>query len=332
MPDMIVASTTATQKEIDHAVSADWRMPIADEVPEPEKSAVEAEPATSEEEVETAPASEPEPEQEVTPAKGKGGFQKKIDKLTREKSQAEQRADTLERELAEFKERFAAIEQRLAPAATKPEVKTAPEVPGKPLESEIGTKFKTWDEYNEALIDWKAEQRVNAALAKRDESEQQREQRETAEARQQQYSEASEEFVKEHPDFNQAIDNATKAGMKLPESIIERIKDLPNGPAVTYYLVTNPDEALALVQADIETGFIMLGRISYGLESDATPKTEPVKPPAKKPISTAPAAVKPVAGHSARSSNAPDEMSKSQPDAYIRLRIQQIKEREARRY
>src|SRR5579863_1543887 len=122
MPDMIVASTTATQEEVDHAVSADWRTPLQPkEVTAPAKVEGEEEtPVTTEEaqEVETAPDSEPEEGQERP--KGKGGFQKKIDKLTREKSEAQALADTLAGELATYKERLAAIEARLAgkPAET----------------------------------------------------------------------------------------------------------------------------------------------------------------------------------------------------------------------
>ena len=129
MPDFIVASTTASQEEMDHAVSADWRAPIAVKEPEPkevkpepvtEAPAGEADPdapATSEEEVKTVPDSEPDEAQERP--KGKGGFQKKIDKLTREKGE-------LAAQLSKYEERFAEIEKRLAPPAeTKPEERAA---------------------------------------------------------------------------------------------------------------------------------------------------------------------------------------------------------------
>src|ERR1700691_2073945 len=142
MPDMIVASTTATQEEIDHAVSPDWRTAIP--VKEPEKPATDK-PAVEEEkevpqaseEADTVTASDPEVEQDEKP-KGKGGFQRKIDKLTREKSEERERADRLESELTTFREKLAAIEGRLAgkPAETKEEKPVKPgTLAAKPLES-----------------------------------------------------------------------------------------------------------------------------------------------------------------------------------------------------
>lgn len=330
MPDMFLASTTATKEELAHAASADWRKPFPVEVTPEHQVDTEA-PATSEEEVETAPASEPEPQQEEEkPVKGKGGFQKKIDKLTREKGEAVAAKDMLAQQLAEFKDRFERLEKRLAPEAEtkveKPEVK----VEGKPLESEIGTKYKSWDEYNEALIDWKADQRLNARLAELDRTAQERESQETAEERDTNYTKTAKEFAEQMPDFNEAISNAAKAGMKLPEPIIELIKELPNGPAVTYYLVTNPEEALELIGMAPAMGFAAIGRISQGLEAEVKPKPKPLAP---KPVSAAPAAVKPVAGHSARSGQTLQDISKSGTDEYVRARMRQIEERNAaRRY
>jgi hypothetical protein len=338
MPDMIVASTTATQEEIDHSVSANWRDPIPSKVPEQKTAPVveevkeitdpetpAADQVTDPAEIGSAPDADDTQEPTDRP-KAKGGFQKKIDKLTREKGE-------LAAQLAEFRERFEKIEQRLAPAAEtkddKPEVKTSADAPAKPLESEIGSKFKDWNEYNEALIEWKADRRLDAKLAERDQSAQQRETREIQEARESAYHESAKEFQTSHPDFNDAINAAIKAGMKLPQPILEKIQDLPNGPAVTYHLVTNPEDALALVQADPADGFMMLGRLSQGLELEAPP----AKPaPAKKSISTAPHAVKPVAGHSAKSSRTLEDISKEGTDSWIRARQAQIEERDRRRY
>jgi hypothetical protein len=336
MPDFIVASTTASQEEIDHAVSADWRNPIPvkeetkKETAKPDAEVEQVTPETSQEtdEVETASVPEAEQEQETEEQrpKGKGGFQKKIDKLTREKGE-------LAAKLSEYEERFEQIEKRLAPKAEtkddKPAAKTDASAPPKPLESDIGTKYKDWTEYNEALIDWKADRRLEAKLAERDQSAQEREIQESQEALEEGYKTAADEFVeKEAPDFNEAISKAAKAGMKLPEPIVNFIKELHNGPAVTYYLVTNPEEALALIEMSPAMGFATIGRISHGLET----KVAPPKPPAKKIVSTAPPAVKPVAGNSAKISASPQDLSKSAPDDYVRGRIAQIREREQRRY
>jgi hypothetical protein len=331
MPDMIVASTTATQEEMDHAVSPNWREPFQTKAPEP-KPEVAEEPVETEEEVteetpeaseetETAPVPEAEEEQESTverPTKGKGGFQKKIDKLTREKGEAAARALALEEELQELRNRLA------KPAVTeeKSEVKTSTRK--RPAESEIGTVYKSYEEFQQALIRFEAAELLEETLAKRDQEAREREAREIQEERDHNYREAAKEFAEQTPDFNDAIVAAGKAGMKLPEPIIDLIKELPNGPAVTYYLVQNPDEALTVMQASPAMGFAMVGRISQGLEA----KPEPAKTtPAKKPTSSAPPPAKPVAGHSARSSTPLSEMS---TDEFIAARNKA--ERERRRY
>lgn len=334
MPDMIVSSMTASEEEIAHAVSADWRnpMPVAEpevkKTEEPEQEVeTEAAPVAPEEtqEAETEPDSEPEEVQEK-PTKGKGGFQKKIDKLTKDKAE-------LSTKLSEYEDRFKAIEDRLAgkPAekeTEKPEVKTS-EALAKPSESEIGTKYKDWNEYNEALIDWKADRKIEAKLAARDQSALERETKETQAARDEGYLETADAFAKTVPDFNDKVNAAIKAGMKLPEPILNKIKEMPNGPAITYHLVTHPEDALALVQMPIEDGFIALGQISYGL-GEAKPQP---KAPAKKSVSTAPPAVKPVTGNSAKSGSSLQELSARGTDEYVRARMAQMIEREsARRY
>jgi hypothetical protein len=336
MPDFIVASTTATQEEVDHAVSENWRERVPDPEIKPEvKPEVSAEVEESEtpvaaqetEKAETESATEAETTQEKP--KGKGGFQKKIDKLTRERSEATERADNLERELSEFRAKFDAIEQRLAPKAETQQEKPKTEaIAGKPLESEIGTKFKDWPEYNEALIDWKAEEKIQARLDERDKNAQERELENYREEIGNEYRKNLDEFRKATPDFDAAVDRAAKAGMQLPVPIIDRIRALSNGPDVTYHLVNNPEEALALIQAEPSEGFVMLGILSASLKP-----SEPPKPaPAKKVVSTAPPAHKPVTGASARGAVTLEDLSKQGTDDYIRARKVQIAQRDKARY
>ena len=68
MPDFVVASATATQEEMDHAVSPDWRtpFPVKDETKaEPAKAEGEEVASEASEEAKTAPGSEPEIQQEA---------------------------------------------------------------------------------------------------------------------------------------------------------------------------------------------------------------------------------------------------------------------------
>ena len=335
MPDFIVASTTATQEEVDHAVSENWRERVPNpevkpEVkPEPTETVEPETPATAQETEQVETESAPEAETTQEKPKSKGGFQKKIDKLTRERGEEKDRADRLEQQLSEFRAKFDAIEQRLAPKAETPQEKPKTEAAGKPLESEIGTKYKDWTAYNEALIDWKADQRLDAKLAARDQSAQERELEQYRERISADYRTNLDKFRETHPDFNDAVDRAGKAGMQLPMPIIDRIRALPNGPDVTYYLVQNPEEALALVEAEPSEGFVMLGILSASLKQPEPPK---VATPAKKVVSTAPPAHKPVTGASARGTLTLEDLSKQGTDDYIRARKTQIAQRDKARY
>lgn len=333
MPDMIVASMTATKEEMEHAVSSTWREPFQETpvevVTEPAPAEVETPeeetPATTEETPEVETDAAPEAEEEVQETdeprpKGKGGFQKKIDKLTREKSE-------LSTQLAEFRDRFKALEDRVAgkPAESeteKPKPETA-SAKGKPTPDEIGTKFKDYEDYNEALISWKAQDLLEKTLAARDQQAQEREQQEYKAEVAATYKKAAKEFEKQTPDFNEAVNAAIGAGMKMPEQLLDMVLELDNGPAVTYFLCKNPETTLGLIDLPIKQGFVELGRLSESLKR-ASAAPAPVKTPAKKPISSAPAPARPVAGHSARSTPNLSELS---TDEFIKLRNRQEAER-----
>lgn len=339
MPDMIVASTTASQEEMDHAVSANWREPFPAKTAEvttgtqPETAAAEVThpetPATPEEvlEVETDPASEPADVQETTELrpKGKGGFQKRIDKLT-------ERNTDLATQLAEYRERAEAAEKRLAkPAETETPAKpeTSASAKDKPTPDQIGAKYKDYEEYNEALISWKAADLLEKTLAERDKTAREYEERLEREDIQEGYKKTASEFVKKHPDFNEVVSNASAAGMQLPEPIANAILELENGPAVTYFLCQNPEVALGLIGLSAKQGFVELGRLSASLEEKSSAPAP--KAPAKKPISTAPPPARPVGGHSARSSVPLSEVTDT--DAFIARRNREESERErTRRY
>lgn len=336
MPDMIVASMTATKEETEHAVSANWREPFpgtsVEVVTEPTPAEVETPeteeeaPATTEETPEVETDAAPEAEEEVQETdeprpKKTGGFQRRIDKLTKEKTD-------LSAQLAEFRDRFKALEDRVAgkPAESETE-KPKPEpasAKGKPTPDEIGTKFKDYDEYNEALIDWKAADLLAKTLAARDQQAQEREQQEIREEITGSYKQAAKQFADKTPDFNEVVQKATDAGMRLPEPIVNLIQELDNGPAVTYYLCTHPEDALKLIEASPAMGFAQIGRLAQTLE---TPAPAPVKTPAKKPISSAPAPARPVAGHSARSTPNLSEMT---TDEFFKYRNQQEADRQRR--
>src|SRR5437879_5678883 len=113
------------------------------------KSVIEI-PIKAAEEIEEKPAETTEEKQEVTDdkPKGKGGFQKRIDKLIRENAEARERAEKAELRAKELEAKGGKAE---------PE-KVAPKADARPVEDD----FKTMGEYIEALTDWKLQQTLKA--------------------------------------------------------------------------------------------------------------------------------------------------------------------------
>jgi hypothetical protein len=141
--------------------------------------------------------------------KPKGGFQKRIDRLTQEK---------------EFWKTEALKGKPVAESAQdKPE--------GKPKSDD----FATHDEFVEALVDWKADQKLGQAEANRKKEE------------------AVEPLKKAQRDFAASVDDyhetmAEATDVPVNENVLTYLKDPDIGPQLGYFLAKNPDEAHRLVK------------------------------------------------------------------------------------
>lgn len=258
--------------------------PSAEGEKQPPKTEVPTEAPEAPEEPETAPASDPgEPEEEEEKAKGKGGFQRRIDKLTSKLRLTEQERD----ELRELVAKKPAAEETKVPAQTD-----------RPLRE----SFVTEDEWIDAYADW-------------------RDAKKEAEARQagekQRLKVVFDNFNKQvtairetHDDFDEVLSSA----VEIPKSVELAIPHLENGAAVAYHLGKNPDIALKLMDMDPLQAVAEIGKISEKLLSASSNGT---RPPDKKLTSKAPAPITPVDTGSSRSSVALEDLS---PSEYIRKR------------
>lgn len=128
MAELTVASTTDTQKDIDKAAGA---------------AVEEREPVQEVEQVETEQAETAQPEQPR-----KSAYQRRIDKLTAEKKEAERRASEAERKLTEGQPRTQAQPQKVE----QPQALEAPKKPNRAdfTAAKYGSNEAAWDAYEDA--------------------------------------------------------------------------------------------------------------------------------------------------------------------------------------
>jgi hypothetical protein len=246
------------------------------------------------EEAETESGSGPEHEQEK---RGKGGFSKRIDKLTARNYQLEKERQQFLDEIAEVKKLLAGKE---APAKSAPSEKPTPD------------KFNTYEDYVEALADWKSEQKVSKALEEREQETAKKVQDAQIKETFDSYNKRVSEFRGEHDDFDEVVG---RDDISIPQSVQLAIVEMDNGPEVAYYLGQHPEEAEKLLNMSPLKSVMAIARISDSLTKES---------PEPRPVSRAAAPVKPVGSSSTRSSVSLEDLPQRE---YNRIRNEQEQKR-----
>lgn len=161
-------------------------------------------------------------ESEANKSKKKGGFQKKIDKLTARAKTAEQRALAAEAAL---------LAKQSNNQADKEQSKTETTQIGKPNPD----NFNTYAEYTEALTDWIIEQREAKAKA----NDQEKQAKTEAQKRAETFQSKINEFKKEHTDFEDVIDDCE---VDLSKDLQSMILESDLAPQLMYDLASKPEE------------------------------------------------------------------------------------------
>jgi hypothetical protein len=186
----------------------------------------------------------------------------------------------------------------------KPAERKPAESAGKPSPD----KFGSYDEYVEALAEWKTDQRVSESFKRRDAERSQAAQDRAADAREQAWQARQIEFRKSNPDYDSAF--SSLAG-KLPNHVVETIGDSDFGPHVVYHLAKHPETVKRINALPPLAAARELGRIEATLSNPAAPQF--------KPASKAPAPITP-----ARSSApAAVDLASANMDQYIAARRKQ---------
>lgn len=280
---VVLTSSTSSQAELDHAASENWRNP-------PEE--VEAPVATQEtENAETADVSETSEEAEGKAPKKKGGWQRKIDRLSKRVAELESEKEQMRARLGNDKQ---------------PETRQPESTPGKPSRNQ----FQTDEDYISALVRYeRAESDKQEAF-----------QAEAAELKEvfETYNRRVAEAKAEIDDFDEVVGQS----VQVPSEVVLAITEMENGPYVAYYLGEHPEICAELANMRPLSAVRRVERISDELSKKEPDSHEP------KPRSTPPPPVRSVAGASTRSSIPLDQLS---PGEFVRVRNQQIRERDGRR-
>lgn len=258
-------------------------------------------------EAESAAASETAPQQteEKTPPEGedkdkpKGGFQRRIDRLTREKRELEAQLETA----------------RAAKPAEKPEAKPA-EKPKRPDVNDFDDYHKyeaALEDYTEKLTEWKVDQKLALHKGETAAEAERREQSERARELQAQYEQRRKAVEKEIPTFAADIQASDMAETELPDHVTESILESEAGPKIIHHLATHPEELEALIDMRPLAAVRAIGK----LESRFSPPAETKG----KPVSKAPPPPKP--GGAGKS--APNLESVTEFEEYDKLRRQQAR-------
>lgn len=336
-----IASTTDTQEDVNKAAG----IPVSATTPEtPEEIKNKAEGKRPDTEVvsgaepekkdpakddkSAAPKKEPkeksesetdDDEEEEKPRK-KGGFQRRIDRLTGDKHE-------LLDENRSLREKLALVEKGTGKdAGDQPKKEPAEAKPTR-------DKFQTDADFYEALGRYGANQEIKKSQQTEAQKAMEAQQAETYKT----YQNAVSDFVKEHDDFVEVVGNDR---IMIPVAVQLAIVEYgPQGPAIAYHLGNNPDIAEKLAKMSDVRAVAEIGRLAATLEKDSgeaaeaevlkgnepAPGKEVAKEKTIKPGSKAPTPIAPVGDSLDTKTNQPvDELDYQE---YRKVRDAQDKKR-----
>ncbi len=202
---------------------------------------------------------------EGRPKKSKGGFQRRISKITAQKAEVARERDywrqkALDAEVS-GRERKPAEQRPAVDSSTRPDA----------------DNFKSHADYVEAVADWKADQKIKALK-----DEQRNAQLETEhQTERQKHVERVKSFIKTHDDFEDVLE--TVDDVPISATLHELIVTSENGPALIYELAKNRAELermnkLNPIKAAVEFGKFQ-ARIAQNSPEEPKKTTSAPTPP-----------------------------------------------------
>lgn len=241
-----------------------------------------AEEATVSDETTTEEVEEIPEESSAEPKKK--GVQKRLDELTREKYEARRQAERERAEREYWQKKAMGIDKE-------------PEPTGKPT----ADKFETYEDYLEALSDWKLDQRLSKQQQEQTKNTEEQKKAELAQS----YKTRVEAVKSKFEDYDEV---AHGLHWSPTETMAAAIMESEKGPEIAYWLGSHPEDAERIGRMSERQQLLEMGRIA---EIAATPK---------KKATEAPPPIKP-AGTNTKAEKDPSEMTDAEFAAWRRKQI-----------
>jgi hypothetical protein len=225
--------------------------------------------------------------------KKKSGYIRKIDKLTARVNAERERAERAEMLLAQK-----------AAGDKAPEPKVEAKIPdGEPQ----ADQFETYQEYVNALTDWKVEQKFKA----REEAE-----KKTALEREQEklftsHQERVKSFAEKTKDFQDVMESVDHIPVSV--TLQDIILNSDNGPELMYTLAKDPENFERIAKLGPIAAAREIGRIESKINHDAKTSEEPK---ITKQVTNAPKPIAPIGSGTGTVKKSPDEMTLAEYTAW----------------
>lgn len=274
----------------------------------------EAEPDKKADTKADAKAGDDEKSQDGEPKK-RGGFQRKIDRLEREKLELEQRLEAERRQREEWMRRAGPTDHQ---QTAKPAEKTEP----KPDD------FPTWEAYQEARVQWLVERQVEDRL-KQERAQMAEAQRKAAlDAAQREYQSRARALIAKGRELYDDFQHVVEEDLILTPWIeTELVSAGADGAELAYWLGTHPEEHDRISKLPPVDGLVELRLVRRQLsqQKDAGAGREDNHAGAsarqrQQPQPAAPKPIKPLTGGSSQAVKDYNYWSKADPEEYIRAR------------
>jgi hypothetical protein len=314
-----IESTTDSKEAVDSALGKKVEKPAPEKVAEsaaakkPAKTleASEAQEKEESHESEETDAHAEDSEEsdetlEAAPKKKKGGFQKRIDKLSKRAQEAEREKEYWKQEALKGK----------APGEQKVEPKKEADTSKKPKAED----FEKHEEFIEAMADWKAEQKLADREAKQREAQVKSE----GQKKRDEHFKRYEEFKAKHEDFEETLEDIK--GIQVSMTVNNAIIESEFGPALMYEFAKNPDELKRISALDPIAAAKAIGKIEARIEKDSSLEKEE-KVEAKPETTKAPKPIKPVGGKASVIKTIRDDLPY---DEWVAVRRKEIREANGR--
>jgi hypothetical protein len=301
---VVVSSTTDTAEQVNAAAG------VVQEEPEVKSTETKLEGDEQVDSHEPEVKYEPEKPKEVTPK-----ADKYINKLTARAKTAEERAAKLEAELAEArKAKPAESTERHDVSVPEPSESVSED----PEPKQDDPKFKTYEDWIKATARWEMRQELREQAAKEEKSQQEAEAKKIVTT----YNKEVTKFKAEHEDWDEVVGGTD---IKVQVGVQNALMELAR-PDVVYFIASHPETAKELWNMSQAKAIAEVGRIAAKLEAPPIEETtnERKTGPDKLPVSSAPPPIKPLSGHSTRSSVRMDDLDYAE---YRKIRDKQEKER-----